>query len=184
MSDKKIIAVVGATGAQGGGLARAILNDQAGPFQVRAITRNQDSDNAKQLAALGAEVVVANLDDRESLKRAFKGAYGIFCVTNFWEHFSPEKELAQAANMAEAAKEADSDHVIWSTLEDSRKRVPLSDDRMPTLMDKYKIPHFDAKGEARFTAVMICDRFIKMMYERSLRVAEHKTTVDWLNSLL
>ncbi|MCG6933639.1 MAG: NmrA/HSCARG family protein [Gallionella sp.] len=148
MSDKKIIAVVGATGAQGGGLARAILNDQAGPFQVRAITRNQDSDNAKQLAALGAEVVVADLDDRESLKRAFKGAYGIFCVTNFWEHFSPEKELAQAANMAEAAKEADSDHVIWSTLEDSRKRVPLSDDRMPTLMDKYKIPHFDAKGEA------------------------------------
>jgi uncharacterized protein YbjT (DUF2867 family) len=145
---KKVIAVVGATGAQGGGLVRAILADRNGPFAVRAITRQTGSDKAKALAAAGAEVVAADLDDEASLERAFAGAYGAFCVTNFWEHFSPEKELAQAEHMARAAKAAGVQHVIWSTLEDTRKWVPLSDDRMPTLMGKYKVPHFDAKGEA------------------------------------
>jgi uncharacterized protein YbjT (DUF2867 family) len=72
----------------------------------------------------------------------------VFCVTNFWEHFSPEKELQQARNMAQAAKSAGVQHAVWSTLEDTRNWVPLSDDRMPTLMDNYKVPHFDAKGEA------------------------------------
>jgi uncharacterized protein YbjT (DUF2867 family) len=148
MATKKTIAVVGATGAQGGGLARAILNDPNGPFQVRALTRNARSNQAAELARQGAEIVEANLDDLDSLKRAFRNAYGAYCMTNFWEHFSPEKELAQAANMAEAAKDAGLEHVIWSTLEDTRQWVPLSDDRMPTLMGKYKVPHFDAKGEA------------------------------------
>jgi uncharacterized protein YbjT (DUF2867 family) len=147
-TDKKIIAVVGATGAQGGGLARAILDDKNGPFALRAITRNVNSDKAKALADAGAEVVAADLDDVKSLKKAFEGAHGAYCVTNFWEHFKPEKELSQARNMAQAAKEVGVKHVIWSTLEDTRKSIPLSDDRMPTLMGKYKVPHFDAKGEA------------------------------------
>ena len=123
--DKKLIAVVGATGGQGGGLARAILNDPTGAFALRAITRNPGSDNAKALAARGAEVVQADLDDVESLKAAFAGAYGAYCVTNFWEHFSPEKEKAQAKNMAEAAKAAGVQHAIWSTFEDTRDYVPL-----------------------------------------------------------
>jgi len=148
MSIKKIIAVVGATGAQGGGLVRAILNDPESLFQVRALTRNPNSEKAKELSSLGVEVVKADLDDLGSLKQAFQGAYGAYCVTNFWEHFSPEKELSQAANMAEAAKDAGLDHVIWSTLEDTRNWVPLDDNRMPTLQEKYKVPHFDAKGEA------------------------------------
>jgi uncharacterized protein YbjT (DUF2867 family) len=148
MADKKIIAVVGATGAQGGGLVRAILADRGGPFAARALTRHTDSDKASALAAAGAEVVSADLDDQASLERGFAGAYGAFCLTNFWEHFSPEKELAQARNMARAAKSAGLRHVIWSTLEDTRRWVPLSDARMPTLQGKYKVPHFDAKGEA------------------------------------
>jgi uncharacterized protein YbjT (DUF2867 family) len=148
MPDKKIIAVVGATGAQGGGLVRAITADKDGPFTARAITRDVNSDKARALAALGAEVVAADVDDAASLRRAFDGAYGAYCVTFFWDHFSPEKELAQARAMAEAARDAGVKHVIWSTLEDTRKWVPLSDDRMPTLMGKYKVPHFDAKGEA------------------------------------
>jgi uncharacterized protein YbjT (DUF2867 family) len=82
----KTIAVLGATGAQGGGLVRAILNDPNNEFAVRAITRNPDSDKAKALREAGAEVVAADLDDQQSLERAFKGAYGAFCVTNFWEH--------------------------------------------------------------------------------------------------
>ena len=148
MQDRKVIAVVGATGAQGGGLARAILDDPDGGFAVRAITRNVGSDKAKALAARGAEVVAADLDDQASLERAFRGAYGAYCVTNFWEHFSPEKEKAQARNLAQAAKSAGVHHVIWSTLEDTRQLVPLSDERMPTLMGEYKVPHFDAKGES------------------------------------
>jgi uncharacterized protein YbjT (DUF2867 family) len=146
--EKKIIAVVGATGAQGGGLVRAILADRGGPFAARALTRQPESDKAKALAAAGAEVVTADLDDPKSVERAFAGAYGAFCLTNFWEHFSPEKELTQAQHMARAAKAGGVQHVIWSTLEDTRKWVPLSDGRMPTLQGKYKVPHFDAKGEA------------------------------------
>jgi uncharacterized protein YbjT (DUF2867 family) len=148
MTEKKIIVTLGATGAQGGALARTILNDQGRQFAVRALTRDTTSDKAKELEEMGAEVVAADADDPESLKEAFSGAHGAYCVTFFWAHFSPEKELAQAANMARAAKEAGLEHVIWSTLEDTRRWVPLEDDRMPTLMGKYKVPHFDAKGEA------------------------------------
>lgn len=148
MENKKIIAVVGATGAQGKGLIHAALNDKSGGFQIRAITRNAGSDKAKELAKLGVEVVEANVDDKSSLVKAFEGAYAAYCATFFWEHFSPEKENLHAKNMADAAGEADIKHVIWSTLEDTRNWIPLSDDRMPTLHGKYKVPHFDAKGES------------------------------------
>ena len=148
MPEKKIIAVVGATGAQGGGLARAILNDPNSEFSVRALTRNPDSDKAKALADMGAEVVKADVDDVESLKKAFDGAYGAFCVTFFWDHLSAEKEKEEAKNMAEAAKAAGVKHAIWSTFEDVRDYVPLDSDQMPTLMEKYKVPHFDGKAEA------------------------------------
>ena len=93
-------------------------------------------------------MIVADLDDPASLDRAFDGAYGAFCVTFFWAHFSPELELAQAQRMAQAARKAQLRHVIWSTLEDSRQWVPISNPRIPTLMGKYKVPHMDAKGEA------------------------------------
>jgi uncharacterized protein YbjT (DUF2867 family) len=144
----KIITVFGATGAQGGGLAHAILNDKNSEFAVRAVTRDPNSDKAKKLAEMGAEVVAADVDDKQSMVKALQGAYGAYFVTFFWAHFSAEKELAEAKSMAEAAKEANLQHVIWSTLEDTRKFVPLDDDRMPTLQGKYKVPHFDAKGEA------------------------------------
>jgi uncharacterized protein YbjT (DUF2867 family) len=146
LSEKKTIVVLGATGAQGGGLARAILNDKSGEFALRAVTR--DPKKAADMAAQGAEVVTADLDDVESLKKAFAGAYGAFAVTNFWEHFNPGREIQQARNIAEAAKAAGLKHVVWSTLEDTRDLVPLTDDRMPTLMEHFKVPHFDTKGEA------------------------------------
>ena len=148
MADRKIIAVMGATGAQGGGLVHAIMSDPGAGFAVRAITRNVNSDKAKQLASLGAEVVAADADDEGSIERAFRGAYGAFCVTFYWDHFSPAKEGSQAKAMARAAKSAGVQHAIWSTLEDTRQWVPLSDNRMPTLMGNYKVPHFDAKGES------------------------------------
>jgi len=148
MADKKIIAVLGSTGSQGGGLCRAILADSAGGFACRAVTRDANKDKAKALASAGAQVVKADLDDVESLKKAFAGAYGVYAVTNFWEHFSGEKEKAQAKNIADAAKAAGVKHVIWSTLEDIRKFMKPDDKRMPMLQQKYRVPHFDAKAEA------------------------------------
>ncbi len=146
MPGKKIIAVFGATGAQGGGLARAIAADRAGPFGARAITRKPKSEKAQALAALGVEIVAGDADDGPSLERALVGAHAAFCVTNFWEHLSAEREGVQATAMARATRKAGLTHVVWSTLEDTRKWVPLSDDRLPTLQGKYKCPHFDSKG--------------------------------------
>jgi uncharacterized protein YbjT (DUF2867 family) len=162
VADKKVIAVVGATGAQGGGLVRAILNDKNGPFVARALTRDVSSDKARALAADGAEVVAADLDDLESLKKAFAGAHGVYCVTFFWAHFSPEKEFAGARAMAQAAQHAGIQHAIWSTFEDTRKWVPLADNRMPTLMGQYKVPHFDSKADANavFTELGVPTTFL------------------------
>lgn len=148
MPDRKVIAIAGATGAQGGGLARAILQDRGSEFAVRALTRDPDAPAARELARLGAEVVRADLDDEATVHRAFAGAWGAYCVTFFWAHFSPEKENAHAAAMARAARDGGLRHVVWSTLEDTRLLVPLSDNRMPTLMGRFKVPHLDAKGEA------------------------------------
>src|SRR5574339_1240495 len=102
MSQKKIIAVLGATGAQGGGLVRAILADKSGEFTARALTRDVNSDKAKSLKNLGAEVVAVDIDNYESLKKAFTGAYGVFAVTFFWDHFSAEKEVEEAKLIAKA----------------------------------------------------------------------------------
>lgn len=143
-----IITVFGATGAQGGGLARAILADREQRFALRAVTRKPDSDAARRLADAGAEIVVADLDDACSVARALEGAYGAFLVTNFWEHFSPEKELTQAYTMAAAAGQAGIRHAVWSTLEDTREFFAADGTRMPVLQGKYNVPHFDAKGEA------------------------------------
>ena len=148
MASRKIIAVVGATGAQGGGLARSILDDAGGEFAVRAITRDPQSDKARALAAAGADVVAADLADVDSVRRAFEGAYGAYCVTFFWNHMSADRERDDARTLATAARDAHVQHVVWSTLEDTRKWVPLSDPRMPTLQGRYKVPHFDVKGEA------------------------------------
>src|SRR5215510_12967976 len=100
MSSKKIITVFGATGAQGGGLVRAILNDKNSEFAVRAVTRDVNSDKAKQLKALGAEVVAADVDDDAAVEKTLEGAYGAYFVTFFWDHYSPEKEIAHAKTFA------------------------------------------------------------------------------------
>lgn len=148
ISQKSIIAVIGSTGSQGGSLCRAILDDSSGGFACRAITRHPEKEGARALATRGAEVVQADLDDIESLKRAFAGAHGVFAVTNFWEHFSAEREKAQAKNIADAARATGMKHVIWSTLEDTRKLMSPDDKRMPILQEKYRVPHLDGKAEA------------------------------------
>ena len=143
-----LITIFGATGAQGGGVARALLSRTNPDHRVRAVTRKPESDAAQELAALGAEVVAADLDDPQSVQRAMRGAHGVYAVTNFWEHFSPDRELKQAEALAEAAARENVRHVIWSTLEDTRRFLPADGRRMPVLMGHYNVPHFDAKGEA------------------------------------
>ncbi|MEV8391708.1 MULTISPECIES: NmrA/HSCARG family protein [unclassified Streptomyces] len=147
MSEKKVIAVAGATGAQGGGTARAILADPDSGFTVRALTRNPESPVAKELADLGAEVVRTDFHDEPSVHKAFEGAYGAFLVTNFWAHGSAAKETQEIEVLVRAAKTAGMRHVVWSTLEDTRELLPLEDGRMPVLQEKYNVPHFDAKGQ-------------------------------------
>ena len=147
MSETKTIAVVGAAGATSGGLARAILADPSGGYACRAITRTPDSAAARALADQGATVVRADLDDLDSLVAAFDGAYGAFCMTSFFEHFDAEREATQAANQARAAAAAGVRHAIWSTAEDTRRRYPLDDDRMPTVQGRFKVPQWDAKSE-------------------------------------
>lgn len=158
----RTIVVMGATGAQGGGLVRAMLDHPEAGFTPRAISRDAGSDGARALADLGAEVVEADLDRPESIARAFEGAYGAYCVTFFWAHFSPTLELQHAQILAGAAAEKGLRHVIWSTLEDTRKWIPLDDDRMPTLQQHYKVPHYDAKGEANhfFTDARVPTTFL------------------------
>jgi uncharacterized protein YbjT (DUF2867 family) len=164
--NQKLIVVAGATGAQGGGLARSILAEPQGEFRVRAITRDAQGDKARALADAGAEVVVADLGEPDSVRRAFEGAYGAYCVTFFWNHMSPDKERAEAHALADAAREAGVQHVVWSTLEDSRRWVPLADPRMPTLLGRYKVPHFDVKGEADdyFAATGVPTTFLRTSF--------------------
>jgi len=116
MASKKIIVVTGATGLQGGSVARFLLND--GTFAVRAMTRNSKSPAIQELVSKGAEVAQADLNDLESLKKAMRGAYGVFGVTNFWApEVGYEGEVRQGKNLVNAAKATGIQHFVWSTLD-------------------------------------------------------------------
>ncbi|RKS75321.1 uncharacterized protein YbjT (DUF2867 family) [Motilibacter peucedani] len=144
MPVQQIVTVIGATGTQGGAVARALLAD--GTFAVRAVTRDATSAKAQALAEGGAEVVEATLEDQDSLRKAFDGAYGAYLVTPFWEHRSPAREIDEVRNLIGAAQAAQMQHVLWSTLEDTREVIADDDDRMPVLGGDYRVPHFDVKG--------------------------------------
>ena len=166
MNEQQIIAVAGATGSQGGGAARAILADPERRFAVRALTRDPGSAAAKALAELGAEVVRADFGDEASVLAALDGVYGAFFVTNFWAHGSAERELEEIAVLARSAKAAGVQHVVWSTLEDTRELLPVDDARMPVLQDHYNVPHFDAKGEgnALFAALGVPTTYLNTTF--------------------
>src|SRR5689334_10298253 len=103
MNDK-VIAVTGATGQQGGVVARKLLVDG---WKVRALTRDEEKPAAQELASLGAEIVPGDMEDRAELDAAFKGAYGVFSVQNYWlPNVQSEGEIKQGKNVADAAKAA------------------------------------------------------------------------------
>lgn len=125
--EKKTIVVIGATGSQGKGVVNALVNQ--GAFQVRAITRRPETYSGS-----AHEAVKADLNDTGSLKNAFKSAYGVFAVTNFWEGVD---ELAQGKNAIEAAKEAGVQHFIWSTLPNVES----------ISHGEFNVPHFTGKAK-------------------------------------
>ncbi|XP_011889769.1 PREDICTED: putative nmrA-like family domain-containing protein ENSP00000305954 [Cercocebus atys] len=135
MASKKVITVFGATGAQGGSVARAILESKK--FAVRAVTRDVTRPNALELQRLGAEVVKGDLNDKASVDSALKGAYGAFLVTNFWDALNKDKEVFQGKLVADTAKHLGLKHVVYSGLENVKR---LTD-------GKLQVPHFDSKGE-------------------------------------
>ncbi len=124
--DKKTIAVIGATGHQGGAVVNALKKE--GSFKVRAITRNPDRYEGE-----ADEAVSGDLTDTGSLIKAFEGANGVFAVTNFWEGAD---EMAQGKAAVEAAKKAGVNHFIWSTLPNVEK---ISG-------GKFNVPHFTGKA--------------------------------------
>ena len=144
---KKIIAVVGATGAQGGSLVRAILADKDGEFAVRALTQTHPTrprPSPRPVPKSSPPIsTIRRASSAPSPARTVHSASPTSGSTSRRRRRSP-----RPTTMARAAKAAGLQHVIWSTLEDTRKWVPLGDDRMPTLGGKYKVPHFDGKGEA------------------------------------
>ncbi|KAM4632248.1 nmrA-like family domain-containing protein 1 [Discoglossus pictus] len=134
MAAKKIV-VFGATGNQGGSVVEALLED--GTFSVRAVTRDPKKEAALKLSQAGAEVVAADLDDEKSVEAALSGAYGVFLVTNYWEHFIQEKEIKQGKLIADLSKRLDLKHVVFSGLENVKKLTG----------GKLEVIHFDSKGE-------------------------------------
>jgi uncharacterized protein YbjT (DUF2867 family) len=127
MADQGVILVTGATGQQGGAVARELL---AGGYRVRAMTRKPESEKARALAALGATVVRGDLDDAGSLKRAIQGAWGAFAVQNTWEA-GAAKEEEQGKRFAEVARKSDVQQFVYSSVGSADRRTG--------------IPHFDNK---------------------------------------
>jgi uncharacterized protein YbjT (DUF2867 family) len=125
--EKKTIAVIGATGSQGKGVVNALVNE--GDFNIRAVTRNPEKYSGK-----AHEVVFGDLNNLQSLKDAFKNAYGVFAVTNFWEGAD---EIAQGKNAVDAAKAAGIEHFVWSTLPDVES---ISN-------GEFEVPHFTGKAK-------------------------------------
>ncbi|HXO75185.1 MAG TPA: NmrA/HSCARG family protein [Puia sp.] len=130
--ERPVILVTGATGAQGGSVARSLL--QTNRYTVRCLTRNTGSDKARALGKAGAQLAEGDLSDMESLLRAMQGCSGVFGVTNFWEHF--EKEFQQGKNLVDAVNESGIRHFVYSSLP---SYVELSTGQFP-------VPHCDIKA--------------------------------------
>jgi len=129
---RPIILVTGATGAQGGSVARALLNTKR--YAVRCLTRDTSSDKATELQDAGAELAEGDLNDKDSLLAAMKDCYGVFGLTNFWEHY--EREFQQGRNLVDAVRDSGISHFVYSGLPGY---LELSSGQFP-------VPHCDIKA--------------------------------------
>src|SRR6188474_1540306 len=133
--NNKVIAVTGATGQQGGAVARKLLIDG---WKVRALTREVNKPAAQELKALGAEIVPGDMDDRVQLEAAFQGAYGVFSVQNFWlPNVGFEGEIRQGKNVADAAKAAGVQHLVYSSVGSAHRGMGQKHFESKWLIEKY-----------------------------------------------
>jgi len=132
---KQTVLVTGATGAQGGSVARHLL--RSGKYNVRCLTRKTTSDKARALQQAGAQVVAGDLNDRASLQTAMAGCEAVFALTNWWELFDSSKEVAQGRNLVDAAQESKVPRFMFSTLPGAKE---ISGGKIP-------VPHLDSKKE-------------------------------------
>lgn len=158
---EKIIAIMGASGAQGGAVIKAFNKLGRDEFKLRAISRDPDSDKAKAILPLVDEFFEADADDEESMVKAFEGCYGAFIMSNFWQDMDAEHEIRTLRTCKEAAKKAGLQHVVLSSLEDTREIVNASEnkDTWKALNDQgMYVPHFDGKGSvnAEYLAELPC----------------------------
>jgi uncharacterized protein YbjT (DUF2867 family) len=128
-NEERLIVVVGATGKQGGAVARSLLDRG---FRIRALTRNPQKTEAQTLADQGAEVVQGDMEDRSSMEQALEGAYGVFSAQNFWET-GYDREVQQGKTVADAAKAAGVEHFVYSSVGSAHRQTG--------------IPHFESKWE-------------------------------------
>ncbi|KAL5011636.1 hypothetical protein ScPMuIL_010187 [Solemya velum] len=169
----RVVTVFGATGLQGGAVARALVNCPG--FKVRAVTRNPNSTAAHQLKGLGCDVIKGNFDDENSIEACVQGASGCFLVTNFWEHLDKAKEIKQGKTVTDACIAAGVGHLVYSGLEHVQELAGLA------------VPHFDGKGivENYIKETGIKFTFVRLpaYYENFFqgfgprKVAEHKYVV-------
>lgn len=154
-TEKKLIAIMGATGAQGGATVKAFNGLDAAEkdlYELRAITRDPESDKAKAIAPLVKEVVKADGDSLEEMTKAFEGCYGAFIVTNFWQDMNVKHEMDTMRNCLNAAKAAGVKHICLSSLDDCRELINKAEnkDTWKLLGDEslgMYVPHFDGKGQ-------------------------------------
>jgi uncharacterized protein YbjT (DUF2867 family) len=126
---ERLILVCGATGSQGGAVARSLLDRG---FRIRALTRDAQKPEAQALAEHGAEVVQGDMENRSSIDRVLEGAYGVFSMQNFWEA-GYDREVRQGKTVADAAKAAGAEHYVYRSVGSAHRQTG--------------IPHFDSKWE-------------------------------------
>ena len=166
---KKLIAVVGATGQQGGAVVRAL--QASGQFKVRALTRNPDKH-----PELGDEVVLADFNRPETLKAAFAGAHGVFLVTNAWE--AGTDELQQAVAAVNAAKDAGVQHFIWSTLPNVES-ISHGKINVPHFTDKAKVEHLVSEAGFAYHTFAIAPFYYQNLLGAMAPQAQADGTTGW-----
>jgi uncharacterized protein YbjT (DUF2867 family) len=161
MTNERTILVAGATGKQGGAIARALAGKG---FKIRAFTRKPESDAAKALAKTGAEIVQGDLDDAASLKNALQGVWGVFSVQNTWEA-GVEKEEEQGKRLAKLAREAGVEHFVYTSVGSANRKTG--------------IPHFENKWRVEETVRGL--RFPSYVILRPVFFMENLTSPWFLN---